>query len=157
MEMSVNTMFDKKSRPDDLPRAWDFSIQKGYENVPELIEIGEELYEIPVDPLPDPLVASTEPWHVTMNISGYEFENTWEQYLDVLSDCGTIRVSEFEYIRLPEDEQPAPPRPQCAARIVVELPKKVGGRQLYFTAMIFATGRVKCLAMDEERYDELFG
>lgn len=148
--MTTKFPFSKSSRADGLPRSWDFSIRKGYENVTGLIDIAEELLEIPVEPLPDPLVPGNEPWHVSMNISGYEFADTWEQYLDLLSEYGTIRRSEFNYIRLPEDEQPAPPRPQCAVTIDVELGREELETQLYFLATIYATGRVECLVIDEE-------
>lgn len=91
--MTTKIPFSKGSRADGLPRSWDFSIREGYEDVTGLIDIAEELLDIPVRPLPDPLVPGNEPWHTSMNISGYEFADTWEQYLDVLREHGTIRRS----------------------------------------------------------------
>lgn len=154
--MATYLPFNTAFRVDELPRSWEFSIQNRYEDVDGLTDIAEELFGIPVKPLPDPLVPGNEEWHASMNISDYEFADTWGQYLDVLREHGSICHSEFEYRRLPEDEQPAPPRPQCAVTIETKLPRMVQGRKLYFMATIYATGRVECLAMDEERYRELF-
>ena len=146
--------FTVRGRADGLLRPWNFSIQSGYEELEELTNIGEELFEIPVKPLPDPSVSGNDEWHRLMNISGYEFVDTWNAYLNVLCEYGTICHTEFEYLRLPEDQQPAPPRPQCAAVIDVKLHNDDWENQMYFIATIYATGRVDCLAMDEDRYQE---
>ena len=148
--------YNKASRPDDLPRSWRFSVQNDFENNDYLITLADDLFEIPVHPLPDPLVSGNEAWHSSMNISAYKFVDTWHEYLNTLRCHGTILRSEFEYIPLPGGEQPAPPRPQCAATTEVKLDRKVQGSQLYFVASIFATGRVRCLAMDPSHYNEIF-
>jgi len=142
--------FSTEARVNGLPRPWNFQVQKGYENITGLAAIGKELFDIPVKPLPDPLVPGNEPWHEPMNINGYEFVDTWEQYLDVLGGHGTIRRSEFNYFPLPENEQPAAPRPQCAAIIEVDPAIKGLEEQLFFISMIYATGRVECFMADEE-------
>lgn len=152
--MKTHMPFTIRARADELSRSWNFSVQSGYEDLETLNAIARELFEIPVNPLPDPFVSGNDMWHKSMNIGDYDFADTWNAYLDVLCQYGTICHTQFEYLRLPEDEQPAPPRPQCAAVIDVKLHNDNWENQLYLMVTIYATGRVECLGMDENRYQE---
>lgn len=120
-----------------------------------LFEIAKYLLDIPVNPLRDPSVPGNDEWHVSMNISHYEFADTWKWYLDVLRRHGRVCRSEFAHVPLPRDELPAPPREQTAVTIDVKLLFEEWPEQLYFVVTIYATGRVECLVRDEERYRDL--
>jgi len=152
--MQEYTSFTVQNRGDGLPRLWRLLLQSDYENSEELRDIARELIEIPVEPLPDPLVSGNDEWQRSMSISGYEFMDAWTAYLEFLRDYGTICHSEFKDLRLSRDTQSRPPRGQCAAVIDVKLHTGDWENQMYVVALIYATGCVDCYGMDEDYYQE---
>lgn len=149
---SLRTEFPVEARADGIPQPWGFTVQDEFEHRREIWDIANQLFTIPVKPLPCPLVEENEDWRETMNISGMAFADTWEAYLRILRHHGEILYSEFEQ---PPDIVPDEydlPRAIHAIRIVTRLPESVNTGAVYLWTTIFGDGEVYCRAMDERSH-----
>lgn len=146
--MSSKNRYSSADRVDGIPRPWEFTVGPEVEDYDELWKIGDNLFKIPVQPLPDPLVNGNDDWRESMTIGGYAFAKTWAAYQDVLRDAGTLITTVFTKIPL-EDERETPPRDKYAAITVIKLPKTREYPQLFLWTNIHANGRVYNAVLDE--------
>lgn len=143
--------FGVHSRGDDIPQPWDFYILERIKNdidpSHEVYHLAQRLIHIPVHPLPCPLVRESDDWLTTGIISGYDFMDTWDEYLNVMGDHGKILYSEFTQIPV-EDRETSLPREQSGTYLAVKL-QEDDREDIYLMAVIWGTGQVVVRVMDE--------
>ena len=149
------TQFAVEDRFDGIPQPWGFHEMDKFSGREDLQEIAQRLFAIPVKPLPDPLVSSNDDWRDSMNVSAYDFMETWAEYLNVLQEYGTICHSEFEQMHLYEDEEITLPRAKHAVRIVTRLPETTETPEPYLWVNIYGTGEV-CISVIDNHVHSIY-
>ena len=145
------------ARPDHVHKAWEFDVPDVYKERDDLWEIGDQLFNILVHPLPRPSSVEGDDWRQSLTVSQYDFFETWSEYLQTMTLYGTVIKSEFEHALDSAYGVDSRSWKGYGATIVTELPGTWNYPPVLLQTTICADGRVYSEIFNEDNRKEILG